>query len=95
MFGFMHMPEPTTALDGFDRFWAVYPKKQAKKDAQKAWAKLKPSAALVDEMIDAIEYQKKGRQWRDGYVPLPASWIRGERWTDELDPQRDFYRAKL
>lgn len=79
----------------FALFWADYPRKQAKKDAQKAWAKLKPSPELVDQMLEAIAEQKRGRQWKDGFVPLPATWLRGERWTDELDPKRDFYRAKL
>lgn len=96
MFGFMHMPEPEQHQDdGFKEFWDAYPNRKAKKDAQKAWAKLKPDAELLATMLDAIEYQKRGRQWRDGFIPLPASWLRGERWTDELDPRRDFYQARL
>ena len=34
----------------------------------------------------------KALQFNDQASPLV---IRGERWTDELDPQRDFYRARL
>jgi len=93
MFGFMHTPETIDA--GFVRFWDAYPNRKAKLDAQKAWAKLKPSPELITTMLEAIEEQKRGRQWREGFVPLPASWLRGERWNDELDARRDFYRARL
>ena len=82
-------------MTDFDRFWNAYPRRQAKRDALKAWGKLKPTPELLATMLEAIEEQKRGRQWRDGYIPLPATWIRGQRWEDELDPRRDFYRARL
>ena len=43
-------------------------------------------AATEWKMISAIEEHKKHRQWQDReYIPFPATWIRGERWEDELD----------
>lgn len=72
--------------DGFANFWASYPKKEAKKDAYKAWSKLRPSPELQAQMLTALSWQREQRDWtKDGgtFVPLPASWIRGERWTDE------------
>jgi hypothetical protein len=75
------MPDPD-----FDRFWAAYPRKQAKPEARKAWAKLAPSAALLDEMLAALAWQVASPQWTkdDGqYIPHPATWLRGERWSDE------------
>jgi hypothetical protein len=70
----------------FRRFWDAYPRRTAKKDALKAWRALKPNAALVDEMLAAINEAKVAPEWtRDGgrYIPYPASWLRGERWRDE------------
>lgn len=70
----------------WDRFWAIYPRHASKKDAQKAWAKLAPSAALVELILAAVTWQKTTRDWtkeRGAYVPYAGSWLRGERWTDE------------
>ena len=72
---------------GFDAFWASYPNKASKKDARKAWDKLKPDAALIAKMMTALDAHKKTPKWtKDGgqYINLPASWIRGEKWEDEI-----------
>lgn len=70
----------------FDTFWKAYPKKEAKKDAATAFAKLNPDAELLAVMLAAIATKAASADWtKEGgkYVPLPASWIRAERWTDE------------
>lgn len=78
----------------WEKFWSAYPVKHAKKDARKAWAQLRPSAALVDRIVAHLLLRVKSRQWREGFIPLPATFLRGERWEDELT-QEDFYQAKL
>ena len=76
------MSEP----DDFDTFWAAYPRKQAKGDARKAWiqtARIRPS---MDELLKSISDACRSDQWQENsgkYIPLPASWLRGERWCDE------------
>lgn len=82
-------------MEAFDAFWAVFPRRQAKADALKAWKKLNPSAELVAQIMAAIEWQSQSQAWlKDGgqYVPLPGSWIRGERWTDERADRRELNR---
>ncbi len=69
-------------------FWPAYPRKQAKADARKVMLKLKPAAELQAEIIAGLERAKLCRQWqRDGgdYIPLAATWLRAERWTDEYE----------
>ena len=69
----------------FDRFWQVYPKKVGKKDARRAFDKV---TVDTDTLISAVNRQKKSGQWcRDGgqFIPNPATWLRSERWNDELD----------
>jgi hypothetical protein len=71
----------------FDRFWNAYPRRVGKQAAQKAWAKIKPDAALVDQMLAAIVAQQAGADWRrEGgeFIPHPASWLNGGRWLDEV-----------
>lgn len=70
----------------FARFWAAYPRRVAKKDARKAWAKLRPSSADVDQMVAALEWQIHQPAWlkdEGAFIPYPASWLNAERWTDE------------
>ena len=70
----------------FDQFWAVYPKKIAKQDAQRKFEKLNPDESLLEVMIRAVEKQKQTEQWtKDGgqYIPYPATWIHQKRWEDE------------
>lgn len=70
----------------FAAFYAAYPRKEARKDAEKAFASLDPDDDLLSTMLAAVEAKKQSVEWRkEGgkFIPLPASWIRAERWTDE------------
>lgn len=68
----------------FETFWDAYPRKVAKKAALVAFARVNPDHALFARLLDAIAAQKVSRQWRDGFIPHPATWLNGERWTDEV-----------
>jgi hypothetical protein len=65
-----------------DKFWPAYPWKSAKKDARKAWAQTAAVRPSIEAILTAISAAKESRQWREGFVPLPATWLRGERWDD-------------
>ncbi|MFO0843269.1 MAG: hypothetical protein U0797_12880 [Gemmataceae bacterium] len=72
---------------GFQSFWAAYPKRAGKYDAQRAWLKIKPAPGLVEVMLRAVAAQVKTDQWqRDGgqYIPHPATWLNGHKWEDEV-----------
>jgi hypothetical protein len=77
--------------DGFDAFWAVYPKKRSRSDAEKAWRKLAPSPELRQRIQDAIAVQRTDPRWveDDGrWIPFPAKWITGRRWEDHVVVER-------
>lgn len=72
--------------DDFERFWRVYPRKQSKADAFKAWKQMKHNPPLRD-LIDILNKHKMSTDWvKDNgtYIPYAATWIRGQRWEDEL-----------
>jgi hypothetical protein len=71
----------------FETFWTAYPHKKAKKDAEKAFAKLNPGHELLAVLLDAVERHKTTRQWREGVYPHAATWLNGERWKDEIGPE--------
>jgi hypothetical protein len=76
------------ADESFNAFWSRYPKKVGRLDAVKAWNKLRPDAATVNAILEALEWQID--QWDDlRYCPHPATWIRSERWTDEKPEAAD------
>jgi len=71
---------------GFDRFWAAYPRHEAKAKAAQAFARIRPDEALLGVMLAAIQRQRDSEQWRrDGgvYIPHPTTWLNGRRWEDE------------
>ena len=73
-------------LDDFETFWKAYPKRKAKVDALKAWNSPKVKIDLP-AMLKAIEATKATGDWDDyDYIPLPAKWLRGARWNDEILP---------
>jgi hypothetical protein len=78
---------PARAADRlFDAFWDAYPKKKAKDDARRAWDKRRPDDALLGAMLHALRVQKQSDDWlknKGQYIPLPATWLNGARWTDE------------
>jgi len=68
--------------DTFLQFWANYPRKDARKEALKAWIALDPDPELVATILAALQWQRE--VWTDRrFCPYPATYIRGERWTDE------------
>ncbi len=72
--------------ESFQQFWSNYPKRVARKEAWKAWLKLKPDAELLDRILTALDWQVRQPDWTKAnrqYMPYPASYLNAERWTDE------------
>lgn len=70
----------------FDEFWKPYPRKDGRKEAKKAFDKLNPSEDTLAVMLAAIRRQVASEDWKkDGgkFIPYPATWLNGERWTDQ------------
>lgn len=70
----------------FDQFYAQYPKKVARKDAQKAWARLseEEKAKALEALPAHVRYWDiKGTEKE--FIPYPATWLNGARFEDELD----------
>ena len=87
-------PTPAQQEEAFSAFWTAYPNKKAKPAALKAFTKLKPGAALLDEMLKAIATQKQWAQWQKDngqYIPMPSTWLNQRRWEDELPKAQENY----
>jgi len=78
----------------FEAFWAEYPKKKSKGDAEKAWKTINPSKPLVETMLSTIRQAKTSEQWtKDNrqYIPYPATWLRAKGWEDEIETTADMF----
>ena len=78
-------PNPPVAYDYFADFWKEYPRKVAKADAVKAFAKLKMNDELMEVLMAGLYRATASESWlKDGgkFIPYPASWLNGRRWED-------------
>ena len=74
-------------MEGFEEFWKAYPKKVAKGDARKAWKQTDGIRPELGKILEAIRNQSRSDQWMKAggqFIPHPATWLRAERWDDEL-----------
>lgn len=72
--------------DEFDQWYARYPKKEAKENARKAFAKARKTASL-QELLEGLERYCSSVKGKDRqYIALPASWLNAGRWQDETPP---------
>lgn len=76
------------SLEGFDAFWAAYPKRVVKSEAKRIWMQrnLSKHAALivahVSRMADSADWQKDGGK----FVPMPTTYLNQRRWEDDDVP---------
>lgn len=80
-------PTVSEQADLFPKFWALYPRKQDKAKALKAWAKLKVTDELFSLITKGLSAQVVSADWvKEGgkYIPMPTTWLNGKRWEDEI-----------
>jgi hypothetical protein len=72
--------------EAFEKFWAAYPRKIAKKNAYREWNRCKVDLPTA---LKAIEQQRaKGLFKEEKFIPYPERWIKNGRWEEcETAPQ--------
>lgn len=70
----------------FESFWEIYPKHQDKKKAKQKFLKLCKDEKKYQEIMQGLRnvlpiWAKKDTK----YIPMPTTWLNGERWNDEMD----------
>ena len=76
----------------FLKFWESYPKKVGKDAAYKSFQKRNSDMPEVDQLLSIIRRQKTSRQWKEGYIPNPTTWLNQGRWDDELEYDGGYYK---
>ena len=78
-----------TGVTDFDSFWKLYPRKTAKAEAQKAWAKLSLDNSLLELITAGLATHIACADWvkDDGkYIPHASTWLNQRRWEDSPKP---------
>ena len=69
----------------FERFWAAYPRKVAKKKCRQIWDRLKPSQELAEQIVSSVRSYSRTEQWQKDkgeYIPHPTTFLNQARWED-------------
>lgn len=72
---------------GFDAFWQVYPRREAKGAARKAWDKA-VAKATPEVIIEGAKRYAADPNRDQRYTAHAATWLNGERWGDDPLPSR-------
>ena len=73
-------------LDRFERFYAAYPRKKSRKQAEKAFASLRPDEQLLEAILAGLARAMKSGEWSDPkFIPHPATWLNAHGWLDVVD----------
>jgi len=96
-----HIPHPSSLIqqpaahnprtaepEGFDAFWATYPKRADKGHARTAWAKAVRKADVTEIVDGARRFGEDPNLPEPKFIPLAATWLNGERWEDGPLPSR-------
>lgn len=95
--GELALPVQTVA-DDFTEWWAAYPRKTAKKAAERAYKAARRGGATRETLLAGVErsvrsWQVEGRP-KDKY-PYPATWLNQGRWEDEETTAQDVYERPV
>jgi hypothetical protein len=71
--------------DEFDQFWAIYPRRRSKKAARIAYGKARKQFSQEEILAGAMRYEEECSGTDPRFIAHPATWLNGERWTDEPD----------
>lgn len=76
---------PDWKPDRFEKFWATYPRGEAKQRAIQAWDRLQPDESTLRQMALGLMRYMASEEWKRGIgIPHASAWINQRRWEDDL-----------
>ena len=91
-------PRQQQVPEGFEAFWAAYPRRVSKQAALKAWRSLGLGADTQEDILADLRRRRRGA-WQDTaprFIPHPSTYLNGRRWEDEDEapPRREMWREE-
>lgn len=88
-------PRGRTYPEDFERFWSVYPRRDDKADAFRAWQSIRPATEVEDVIAGAERYRDDPNRTPQ-FTKLPATWLRAGSWENgPLPPRQQTQQARL
>lgn len=83
--------------DGFKRFWSIWPtsaRKGARGECLKIWKKNR-FEVVSSEICSHVEAMKASKQWREGYDPMPKTYLNRREWEGSSLDQGESRRLAI
>lgn len=74
--------QPKAAPCRFLEFWATYPNKKGKQDAEKTWKRRKLDDRCDELIAHVAVMQATDADWHRGCAPMGSTYLNGARWED-------------
>jgi hypothetical protein len=80
-----HQEPSICAIESFEKFWKLYPRKVGKRAALKEFEKVLKlkNAPTVEHLLNAVKCYAKNAPEDQRYIAHPTTWLRQGRWEDE------------
>lgn len=75
----------------FEIFWSLYPRKVGKRTAEAAFNAAVNRGNSPEAIVDGLRGQTFAADPQ--FIPHPTTWLRGDRWLDEVDDFDPVLRA--
>lgn len=90
-------PKSNVLSDGFVEFWKAWPsgeRKVAKSKCFAVWQRKKLDSSL-GEILAHVEAMKASDSWKNGYVPMPMTYLNESRWDGAETGKPDWQKGVL
>lgn len=69
--------------EAFSAWYALYPRKVARKSAEKAWSRIATSPEAIEQIMAGLRAQLPAMLKKDKeFIPHASTWLNGRRWED-------------
>lgn len=76
-------------MTGFADFWSIYPRKVARRAAEKEWDKEMRAGTDPEAIISGLRGQLPALSRKEPqFIPHARTWLHQGRWEDEPEPER-------
>lgn len=84
--------QPNTTLIEFEDLWALYPRKDGKKDAIRHYQRARKNGTTFEQVkagiLNYCEYLKREKV-EQRFIMMGSTWFNGEHWNDEYKSNRE------
>jgi len=84
-----HQPKTNSFDDEFAEWYAIYPRREGRGQALKAYREARKKVDAETLLEGARAAQERWGKSERRYIPMPKTWLNGERWADDPASEGD------